>query len=72
MRSKIVNSINRNPNEIEFLLIYMKGKRNIKVIPKSKYNYTLQNLSEKAITFERNNFSELILSECRKVETVTI
>ena len=72
MRSKIVNSINRNPNEIEFLLIYMKGKRNIKVIPKSKYNYTLQNLSEKAITFERNNFSELILSECRKAETVTI
>ena len=72
IRSKFVRTLKNNPDENEFLLLYLKTQERIKVISRKKYNYTLQNLSEKAIGFERDNFSELILSECRSKERVVI
>ncbi len=72
MRSRFVSSMKNNPDKSEFMLLYFRNNGGIKVIPKSKYNYTLQSLSEKAIGFERDNFSELLLSECRNKETVRI
>lgn len=64
IRSKIVRTLNNNPDENNFLLLYLKTPERIKVISSKKYNYTLQGLSEKAISFERDSFSELILNEC--------
>lgn len=72
IRSKFVRTLNNNPDENDFLLLYLKTQERIKVISSKKYNYTLQNLSEKAIGFERDNFSELILDECRNREKVVI
>ncbi len=66
MRSRFVRALQNNPDENDFILLYLKTQERIKVISKKKYNYTLQHLSEKAIVFERDDFSELILKVCTK------
>ncbi|MDE5770017.1 MAG: exonuclease domain-containing protein [Ruminococcus sp.] len=72
VRSRFVSTMNNNPDKSEFLLLHFRQDGHIKVIPKSKYNYTLQNLSEEAIGFERDNFSELILKECMSKDKVKV
>lgn len=64
LRSKFASSMQNNPEKNNFLLLYMKTPERFKVIPKEKYNRTLQGLSEKAVDFERKNFSDLLLKEC--------
>lgn len=64
LRSKFASSMQNNPEKNNFLLLYMKTSEKFKVIPKEKYNRTLQGLSEKAVGFERENFSDLLLREC--------
>lgn len=72
MRSKFVGSMKNNPEKNSFLLLYMKTSERYKVIPKEKYNRTLQGLSEKAVDFERDNFSALLLDECRNFNAVKV
>lgn len=72
LRSKFVSSLNNNPNKNVFLFLYMNTTERYKVIPKEKYNKTLQKLSEKVIEFERDNFSEILLNECKKSDTVKV
>lgn len=72
MRSRFVRALQNNPDENDFILLYLKTQERIKVISKKKYNYTLQHLSEKAIVFERDDFSELILKECRNRDKVKV
>ena len=72
LRSKFVNSMRNNPEKNNFLLLYMKTPEKFKVIPKEKYNRTLQGLSEKAVDFERENFSELLLKECMNFSSVKL
>ena len=50
----------------------MKTPEKFKVIPKEKYNRTLQGLSTKAIDFGRENFSELLLKECMNYNSVKL
>lgn len=66
LRCKMINSLKNNPNKNDFLLLYMKTTERYKVIPKEKYNKSLQNLSERAIEFKRESFSEILLNECKK------
>lgn len=72
LRSKFVSSMRNNPEKNNFLLLYMKTSERYKVIPKEKYNRTLQGLSEKAVDFDRENFSELLLDECRNCSVVNV
>ncbi|MDE6677410.1 MAG: hypothetical protein K2K02_00055, partial [Ruminococcus sp.] len=72
IRSKFVSSMQNNPEKNSFLLLYMKTTERYKVIPKEKYNRTLQGLSEKAVSFERENFSELLIKECRNFNSVKV
>ncbi|MDE6034503.1 MAG: hypothetical protein K2G36_01135 [Ruminococcus sp.] len=72
IRSKIASTMQNNPEKNDFLLLYMKTPEKFKVIPKEKYNRTLQGLSEKAVDFERENFSEILLKECKKFSTAEI
>lgn len=72
LRSKFVTSMQNNPQKNNFLLLYMKTSERYKVIAKEKYNRTLQGLSEKAVDFERESFSQLLLDECRNFNTVKV
>lgn len=72
IRSKFVTSMQNNPEKNDFLLLYMKTTERYKVIPKEKYNRTLQGLSEKAVGFQRENFSDILLEECRNFNAVKI
>ena len=72
LRSKFASSMQNNPEKNNFLLLYMKTPEKFKVIPKEKYNRTLQGLSEKAVDFERENFSELLLKECMNFSSVKL
>ncbi|MCM1505824.1 MAG: exonuclease domain-containing protein [Ruminococcus flavefaciens] len=72
LRSKFASSMNNNPEKNDFLLLYMKTPERFKVIPKEKYNRTLQGLSVKAVDFERENFSDLLLAECMNFNSVKI
>lgn len=72
IRSKFVSSMQNNPEKNDFLLLHMKTTERYKVIPKEKYNRTLQGLSEKAVDFERESFSELLLEECRNFNAVKV
>lgn len=72
LRSKFASSMQNNPEKNNFLLLYMKTPEKFKVIPKEKYNRTLQGLSEKAVDFERENFSELLLKECINFSSVKL
>jgi len=72
MRSKFVNSMQNNPEKNDFLLLYMKTTERYKVIPKEKYNRTLQGLSEKAVDFQRESFAELLLEECRNFNVIKV
>lgn len=72
LRSKFASSMQNNPEKNNFLLLYMKTPEKFKVIPKEKYNRTLQGLSVKAVDFERGNFSELLLEECMNFNAVKV
>lgn len=72
MRSKFVSSMQNNPEKNNFLLLYLRTSERFKVIPKEKYNRTLQGLSEKAVEFERESFSELLLEECMNYNALTV
>lgn len=72
LRSKFVGSMKNNPEKNNFLLLYMKTSERYKVIPKEKYNRTLQGLSERAVDFDRENFSALLLDECMNFSTVKV
>ncbi|MCM1313928.1 MAG: exonuclease domain-containing protein [Prevotella sp.] len=72
LRSKFASSMKNNPEKNDFLLLYMKTPEKFKVIPKEKYNRTLQGLSTKAIDFGRENFSDLILRECMNYNSVKL
>lgn len=72
IRSKFVSSMHNNPEKNDFLLLHMKTTERYKVIPKEKYNRTLQGLSEKAVDFDRESFSELLLEECRNFNAVKV
>lgn len=72
LRSKFASSMQNNPEKNNFLLLYMKTSERFKVIPKEKYNRTLQGLSEKAVDFERGNFSDLLLQECMNFNAVKL
>ena len=72
LRSKFASSMKNNPEKNDFLLLYMKTPERFKVIPKEKYNRTLQGLSEKAVGFERENFSEILLKECMNFSSLKL
>lgn len=72
LRSKFASSMKNNPEKNDFLLLYMKTPERFKVIPKEKYNRTLQGLSSKAVDFERENFSDLLLTECMNYNSVKV
>lgn len=72
LRSKFVGAMQRYPEETDFLLVYLNDGKTVKVIPKEKYNYTLQNLSERTVAFLRKDFSDVILDECTEKETATV
>ncbi|MDE6835199.1 MAG: hypothetical protein K2J39_13280 [Ruminococcus sp.] len=72
LRSKFASSMQNNPEKNNFLLLYMKTPERFKVIPKEKYNRTLQGLSEKAVDFERENFSEILLKECMNFSSLEV
>lgn len=72
LRSKFASTMQNNPEKNDFLLLYMKTSERFKVIPKEKYNRTLQGLSEKAVDFERENFSDLLLQECMNFNAVKL
>lgn len=72
MRSKFVSSLQNNPEKNDFLFLHMRTSERFKIIPREKYNRTLQGLSEKAVDFKRDNFAELLLEECRNFNAIKV
>ncbi|MDE5582110.1 MAG: hypothetical protein K2J08_00190 [Ruminococcus sp.] len=72
LRSKIISVMQNNPSDSEFIIVHFRENGAVKAIPKRKYNYTLQRLSEKSVEFNRENFSVIILEECKEKETVKL
>lgn len=64
LRSRVVSSLKRNPDDAVFYMIVFNNKTDVKVVPECRY---VEERNERAIRihrFERDSFGSVILAEC--------